>query len=300
MYSVVDHNRSQKFKALNKLCIEANNKEYWSAFMQSIFHIPLNVLPKLNVKPGDTKSLLIRGCHIHQFWKQILDEWLRFHFKKPEKCTGDELLLCNSAIPSRTVFRVKLMLNLQKRGIYTIHDFITKCNASSVTLFNLKTAIDSVFDVTQFVCPTPSCDLTVPITTSAIRKYLGTFNTFKPHNTWVKWARDTLCLSIVQDWHRICGLRTSFIHVKMQAFHWKFINRAICTNVHLFAMGRARMPTCSFCKEEDKTFIHLFWDCPRVADLWRKVIRWCKMYITENFEYDIVNCYCWDRLKASH
>ena len=53
MYNVIDHARSSKLKALNKLCSAdtvdgKEEKEFWRAQIQACLHIPLKLLPKVN------------------------------------------------------------------------------------------------------------------------------------------------------------------------------------------------------------------------------------------------------------
>ena len=146
------------------------------------------------------------------------------------------------------------------------------------------------FDITQFVCPKPSCDLTIPISLRALRQFLLSSNTYKPHKIWTKWAKDTLYMRLALDWPAICALGQQFLSVRIKTFHYKFIYRAVPYNTFLFAINKVSSPLCTFCKAEEETFIHLYWDCPKVQAFWSKLIKWCKTFASKNFDYNCVNC----------
>ena len=76
----------------------------------------------------------------------------------------------------------------------------------------------------------------------------------------------------------------------MQSFHYKFINRAIFTNSRLYEFKAVQSPLCTPCNQEEETYIHLFWECPLVQDLWCRIIKWCKYYIDDKFNYNAVHC----------
>ena len=70
----------------------------------------------------------------------------------------------------------------------------------------------------------------------------------------------------------------------------EFINRALPYNGFLFKISTLSSPLCSFCKEQDETFIHLFWDCTLVKQLWDKLIQWCKIHVDADFNYSQSAC----------
>ena len=40
-------------------------------------------------------------------------------------------------------------------------------------------------------------------------------------------------------------------------------------------------PYCDFCKDDEETFLHMFWECPKVQDLWLEV----QDYLHKHFEH---------------
>ena len=40
----------------------------------------------------------------------------------------------------------------------------------------------------------------------------------------------------------------------------------------MFAMSMVSSPFCKDCDEVEETFLHLFWDCPTVQDIWQDII----------------------------
>ena len=61
---------------------------------------------------------------------------------------------------------------------------------------------------------------------------------------------------------------------KLIEFQFKLLHRRIPTNEFLVKIGIKDTPQCSFCKEEPKKLIHLFWLCPKMDSFWQSVITW--------------------------
>ena len=80
------------------------------------------------------------------------------------------------------------------------------------------------------------------------------------------WATD-LGLNIeLSDWYNICRKVTNIPSPKLQDFHLQFLNRAYYLNA--FASKFKNVDKhCSLCRREEETYMHLFWNCPRVTNL---------------------------------
>ena len=130
----------------------------------------------------------------------------------------------------------------------------------------------------------------MPITTRVINKKLKELHDYQPLNVWTKWQNDLSSDIVGQSWSSICKIRFQITSVKLQDFYWKFIHRALPTNYRMFKMKMVDSPLCSFCKQEEETFIHLFWHCPRIQGLWAPLLDWCdvNMNITETLSMQ--NC----------
>ena len=96
-----------------------------------------------------------------------------------------------------------------------------------------------------------------------------------------KWTVDLDISGISEQWMYICK-RLNFIrNPSLQDFARSLLNRAYYTNVQRAEFSPVS-PKCSFCNEQDETFIHLFWDCPRVQLLWNRVKSLCMEYLEDH------------------
>ena len=83
----------------------------------------------------------------------------------------------------------------------------------------------------------------------------------------VQWNKKYLEL----DWDKIfmkCSKVTN--DTKLRWFQARLIHRILPTNRFLFLCKIKESPLCTFCNTEEETLRHLFWDCPMVAQLWKK------------------------------
>ena len=201
----------------------------------------------------------------------------------------DTLVLGNSLLNLNTPVDLNVLIDLYLEGIRTIEDFLSP-QLIDPRATGYAIIVKERFDATQFVCPSPSCDLTVPISLCAIRQFLLTSNTFKPHKIWTKWAKDTLYMRMALDWPAICALNKQFLSARMKTFHYKFIHRAVPYNSLLYVFKCVSSPLCTFCCSEEEMFIHLSLDCPKVQSIWLQLIIWCKSFVSSNFDYNCINC----------
>ena len=56
---------------------------------------------------------------------------------------------------------------------------------------------------------------------------------------------------------------------KLKWFQVRLIHRILPTNKFLFICKIKDSPSCTFCRLEDESVIHLFWDCPMIQNFWR-------------------------------
>ena len=284
-YSIVNHNIKGKLSALNKLA--CNSDEYWQQYLSKMFRLLIKVLLSTNCKFMHISNVIKKPYVLPVFWKQAFQAWSRVNFKKQEHCTKDTLVLCNSLLSYKVAFNIQTLMSLCNQGIRTFEDFLGKTRSSPV-ISRVASEIRNIFDITQIANPQPYCDLIIPISSPSIGKFLLSLETEKPQRLWVQWAQDTLRISL--DWSAIWAQSKSFISVKLQSFHWHFINRAIGTNVRLCKFNTSVSSLCTFCSQEDETFFHLFWECSRVQQLWAQLIDWCKRHIDPHFNYDCLSC----------
>ena len=60
---------------------------------------------------------------------------------------------------------------------------------------------------------------------------------------------------------------------KIRDFQFKLLHGAVYTKEHLLKFGFVTDNLCSFCKQGVETYVHLFWECVKVKELWQQVIQ---------------------------
>ena len=99
------------------------------------------------------------------------------------------------------------------------------------------------------------------------------------HSKYVKWNQDLgeeICQSIWEygnlhmDIYRVTNIP------KYRSFQYRFLQRAIVTNIQLKAWKITDSDLCCFCGEQVESLIHLFVQCRYVEQLWEEVERYIK------------------------
>ena len=55
---------------------------------------------------------------------------------------------------------------------------------------------------------------------------------------------------------------------RLKWFQIRLLHRILATNKFLYTCKIVDSPLCSFCKAEEETLLHLFWDCKIINKLW--------------------------------
>ena len=55
---------------------------------------------------------------------------------------------------------------------------------------------------------------------------------------------------------------------KYRSFQYRLLQRALTTNIRLYAYGMVDSKSCYFCKENDETIVHLLIFCRKVQPFW--------------------------------
>ena len=122
-----------------------------------------------------------------------------------------------------------------------------------------------------------------------VRMLLQDQNTEIPIKTVKKWEMD-LNSPVEEYWLQIC-MKAELIHnTKLKTFHILFLNRSFMLNnvISKFADVSSK---CSFCNEVDESFLHVFWECPKVQRVWIKIIEFCNEFIcTKNDKMTKITC----------
>ena len=76
------------------------------------------------------------------------------------------------------------------------------------------------------------------------------------------------------------------IESKMRSFQYKILQRILTTNKFLNICG-IKADKCYFCGIMTETLEHLFWECPKITQFWKKMVKTLEPYINL---YEILNC----------
>ena len=77
------------------------------------------------------------------------------------------------------------------------------------------------------------------------------------------------CFNLTDNiWSQICKLPFQITHnAKLQWLQYRITQHILTTNSFLYKAQIVNNPTCTFCKSEDETTVHLLWECSEVQDL---------------------------------
>ena len=71
--------------------------------------------------------------------------------------------------------------------------------------------------------------------------------------------------------------QTRQFSLKLQYFRYNFLNHVVYTNTKLFKMKIVETTLCSFCKYNEETLAHLFWECIFPNNFWVDLNLWLKI-----------------------
>ena len=111
-------------------------------------------------------------------------------------------------------------------------------------------------------------------------------NTKKPNNIITKWDQDLETDDTELQWTAICTNQKIIKSIVLRSFHYKFIHRILPCNELLCKYKIINSPACDFCNSDIETFLHLFWDCPIISNLWKNVIEWLSTKYQKDIEMD--------------
>ena len=112
----------------------------------------------------------------------------------------------------------------------------------------------------------------------------------QPTNTWKHWETSLEMPNIDSFWKQIVQKRLHITNIHIREFYVKYIYRCYLLNTRLHIMKYRTSPNCTLCYSAPETRVHLFWECPKVAPSWTKVIAFCKQHVDPNTDYCRNNC----------
>lgn len=90
----------------------------------------------------------------------------------------------------------------------------------------------------------------------------------------------------IQDWSKyFVLLKKSCRDTYLVSFQYKLLHRIIPTNTFLYKIKLKDTKLCTFCKTEDETIEHLFYECTLVHTFWENVLLKVQQFFV-NFELD--------------
>ena len=101
-----------------------------------------------------------------------------------------------------------------------------------------------------------------------------------------KWQEDlNKTIEISEFHHYFADIHYVTNVPKFRSFQYRLLHRAIITNVHLFYYGIVENKQCTFCQDEQETYLHLFIYCKKVKDLWLKVEELMDTFSDEQIDF---------------
>ncbi len=90
----------------------------------------------------------------------------------------------------------------------------------------------------------------------------------------MKWTNE-LNLPTEINWNLVHRYNFSMSSdTKLRWFQFRLVHRILATNKFLHKIGIKNNPMCSFCKIEEETIVHLFYECDIVHDFLLSFERW--------------------------
>ena len=97
----------------------------------------------------------------------------------------------------------------------------------------------------------------------------------EPSEAYLKWNNE---LNVQYDsdiWSTIfLKLAKTTKSTKLRYFQYRIFHRILPTNIHLKRFRIKETDLCSFCGEEQETYLHLFVKCDIVKKCWKQTLEW--------------------------
>lgn len=222
-------------------------------------------------------------CHLitdnHGFWYNVLKSWAKFNYINPfgKNQIIDQLLWNNSFIKIND--KLVCNLNMIQHGILSVRNLLTDQGFMTVKQFIERYPQVNIMDYLSLVHAipnewkkwirdnflyrediSPKCDLAevMPSIVSTVYRSLHT-NVYLLENKWQKWE---IWLNI-EIWPNdflkwVNAIWSITYNSKLRTFQYRLLNHAIVTNVNLKLWKIVQFDSCTFCKNEAETIIHLF------------------------------------------
>ena len=259
---------------------------------------------RVSLLPDDVKYLKITN----QFWVDVVKCWCTFNFSYG-RTLENQMLWYNSCIrvENRPIFWRKLY----RKGLLYVYQFFQdgqiieyeqmrlKYNVEIMQYNAIITAIPKEWkeffvELSQkaFLPVKPSTFdriLQVQQLSKIVYQYInGDFSL--TYGKTVKW--NTL---LQQDWdinyfNKLhVNIKSLSNYVKIRDFQYRFLQRAIITNIQLNEWGLRSSKDCSFCELYSESILHLFYECREVRPLWIKYQKLALEVYSQEISINVTN-----------
>ena len=236
----------------------------------------------------------------NQFWKDVLKSWNSFNYYQQNRIE-------NQGIWYNSMIRVgnkPIMWNdAYIRGLWYVHQLFQdrKFKSSekiyeefgmSVMRYNsLKAAIPEEWrhffleNLPQVYRPIPpdTYDMAINVYGKKLTQKVYQFNrddVLLIHNKYLKWMIDLgpeFCEGIVDF-----GMKHKSIYritnvPKYRSFQYRLLQRGLITNIHMYKWGMIMTDQCTFCHRYEESYVHLFFLCEHVQELWSQVAEYIRV-----------------------
>ena len=281
--------QAQKLQVV-QLALNTTNMEFWQSHLISLLRVPFDLAIRANLTYKAFLKLFIRPPPL--FWQDAFKVWCSFHFCDYSSHSSlqqiEELvnrpaslnMALGSMIPVHKRFTMDIVDFFQDRGWFSVKDvctvgtdnfedkgFISKHLASkivsSVPLEWKQTvrANPELFDVYTIGQKVVDQKFTQKELYAMIIEKCQDFNSIIS-----KWNDDGL----TTDWFSLTHQSTKIINGKLKNFFVLFNARAYQLN-NVLCHFADTSNVCSLCKQVKETYVHLFWECPKVNCVWNYV-----------------------------
>ena len=295
------YEKALKFNWLHKAANGFNS--FWAIQLQSCLKVPLVELLCYNIK--STHLAWVCCKELPPIWELTLKHWCDIHYTKTEGNVALMPVKYNSALTSksfRSVFNEDFIDLYHAHGVHTVSDFLDIYDSwTKVELKTFKACLVMKCISNEWLTQNDSASfgevsslelsLNRPASVKQFYSLLLTLQTPVVNKAALKWEEDFPGLAVSDNWSTICRIQNQLVQVKLRMFYYRFINRAFTMNVKKIRFENFKGTIdCSFCKDTEETFVHIFWDCPRVSHLWSSLITWCKTNVCKDATYSKENC----------
>ena len=115
---------------------------------------------------------------------------------------------------------------------------------------------------------------------------------------WEEWLNKEI---VDKEWESMTlDINKITLSTKLRAFQYKLINQIIVTNVHLKLWEIKPYNVCSFCENNQESYLHLFCKCPVIqSKVWQPLAKWLDYFCYIHLEINDAFVIIFNKYKGS-